>query len=255
VWMSQTDWTLSLVLAAARIGGIFMIAPVFASPTVPKRLRLGMCLVLALPFASMSPPSASPTSLPDLLLRLGGEVAMGALLGYAVAALLSGVRLGTFHIAQHMGLSLAEVFRQGPLETSGVLQRFFHMLTITVFLLIGGHRGLIWALRKTFVVLPLSRPLGSEGLVEMLVGVLASSFVLALKVAAPVLAALLVATAALGLLQRTLPQMNTLSIGLPARALLGLLVLAGCLVGFGELLDIAVDALFVHLETYLATLG
>jgi flagellar biosynthetic protein FliR len=72
---------------------------------------------------------------------------------------------------------------------------------------------------------------------------LAMSFVLALKVAAPVLAAILIATAAAGLIQKTMPQLNILTVGLPVRAMLGLAVLAASLAMLAPLLESALGIL------------
>ena len=72
---------------------------------------------------------------------------------------------------------------------------------------------------------------------------LTSSFALALKAAAPVLVAMLLATVAMGMLQKTLPQCNLLSTYLPVRALLGMVALAGSIVLIRPLLKIAVEEL------------
>ena len=54
---------------------------------------------------------------------------------------------------------------------------------------------------------------------------------LALKVAAPVLIAMLLATVAMGFLHRAMPASHILSTGLPVRAMVGLLVMALGLAG------------------------
>ena len=77
---------------------------------------------------------------------------------------------------------------------------------------------------------------------------LGASFVLALKVAAPVLIAMLVAMVALGMLHRTMPQCNLLSMGLPVRAMLGLLVVACSLGVLAPLVEAATARLSRNIQ-------
>jgi len=96
---------------------------------------------------------------------------------------------------------------------------------------------LVSALMQTFRAVPLASPVQPGGLLDLAVMLLGTSLVLALKVAAPVLLAMLLATAALGMLQKTLPQCNILTVGLPARALLGLTLMGLSLAGLGYLIE------------------
>ena len=79
--------------------------------------------------------------------------------------------------------------------------------------------------------------------VATVVGLLGASFALALKVAAPVLVAMLLATVAMGMLQKTMPQCNLLSTHLPIHTLVGLTVLAASLGVLLPLMQQAIDVL------------
>jgi len=81
--------------------------------------------------------------------------------------------------------------------------------------------------------------------------VLAQAFVLALRVAAPVLGVMLATTLALGALQRSLPQMHVFSIGLAVRATVGLAALSAGLVGLVKLVDVMAG----FLQARMVTLG
>jgi flagellar biosynthesis protein FliR len=68
--------------------------------------------------------------------------------------------------------------------------------------------------------------LSTDSLAKLLTGDIALFFVSALEIAAPLLAALFLAEAALGLLARAAPQMNIFQLGLPVKILVTL-TLAG----------------------------
>jgi flagellar biosynthetic protein FliR len=236
--IADTTWTSALVVGIARVGGIFLAAPVFSAVVVPARLRLLMAIVIGPAIAGrVAQPVTLPGSAAGLALTLAGEFAVGAIIGFAAQAIFAGVELGAFYVSQQMGLSLAEVFDPLKGETGDPVRALFNMTAVVAFLAIGGHRELISGLLDSVQTVP---PMGMRldaGATGLAAGVLASSFALALKVAAPALAAMLLATAAMGLLQRTMPQMNFLTTELPARALLGMVVLAAALAGLSPLIS------------------
>ena len=129
----------------------------------------------------------------------------------------------------------------------------FRMTAIVIFLAIGGHRQLIAAMLTTFQLVPPALAGHEQTLLSAVVSLLAGSFFLALKVATPVLLALLLATAALGMLQKSIPQVNILSTTMPVRVLLGLVVLAGSLAILGPLLDAAWTMTQKGIADWLAT--
>jgi flagellar biosynthetic protein FliR len=61
-----------------------------------------------------------------------------------------------------------------------------------------------------------------EGFVTALVNILTQSFVLGISAGAPVLVALLLTTLFLGLISRTLPQINTMTVGLSLNAMVAI---------------------------------
>jgi flagellar biosynthetic protein FliR len=217
-----------------------VFAPVFGHSAVPVRLRLLIGAAMGLAAVGRLPrPVALPGSSFDLMMGLGCEFLIGAAIGYAARLIFTGVELGAFHVSSQMGLALADVVDPTKADSPSAVRGVFRLVAVVVFLAVGGHRALVGGLLGTFEAMPpLGFPPGSA-LLDSVVAMLAASFVLALKVAAPVLIAMLLATVALGLLQRTVPQCNMLSIGLPVRTMLGLVVLAASLGALAPLMNAA----------------
>jgi len=239
-WIASipATWAATLLLVAARLAGVFLVAPVFGDRAVPVRLRVAMSLAVALAVAVRLGAPAAAGSLPALLPAVAGEAAIGLAIGLAARLLLVGVELAALQLATQMGITLAEVFDPFWAER-GVLRRLFQVLAVVVFLSIGGHRALLAAVLGTFEGVPLATAAAPSQLVTLVTGLLAAGWLLALKVAAPALAALLIATVALALLQRAAVQCNVLSIGLPIRPILTLAVLAATLGVLPGLLEAA----------------
>ena len=241
--LTLTTWAPTLVLAAARAVGLLLIAPVFGQAAVPVRLRIAMGLVVALAVVGrLAGPAAPPTGWADLSAAVACEAAVGLVIGYAARVVFAGVELAALYVGQQAGVLLGEVYGGGG-EAGGPVRGLFVLLMLVVFLLIGGHRVLVRALMATFATVPLRGFAPDEALLERTVAVLAASFALALRLAAPVIVAMLLATAALGMVQRTIPQLHLLSAGLPLRVLLGLVAMGLTLLIFVPLIEEVWDGL------------
>ena len=237
-------WAPTLLLVTVRVAGMAVFAPVFGDSAVPVKLRLVVSVAMALAVVGrLARPVVLPGGWFDLAMGVGCEFLLGAAIGYSARLIFVGVELGAFHVSSQMGLALADVANPLKADAPSAVGGLFRMLAVVLFLALGGHRALVAGLLGTFETVP---PLGfapSPGMLDAVVGMLGASFVLALKVAAPVLIALMLATVALGLLHRTIPQCNLLSVGLPARAMLGLLVLAATLGAIAPLIEAAASQL------------
>jgi len=151
-------------------------------------------------------------------------------------------RLAAAHAAQQMGLALGELFDPAGGEGGGPARRLFWILAVVIFLAIGGHRVVLGGLLETFRAVPPSAVLPAQAVLETAAGLLKASFELGLKIASPILVAMLLASVALGMLQKSMPQCNLLSVGLPARVLVGLVLLAASIAVMVPLLETALGA-------------
>lgn len=222
---SITTWAIAFLMVAARLAGMMMVAPAFGHAAVPARIRVLIAAALSLAVCGRVVQPHVPGGEVQLVMQLVLEFGIGAAVGYAASLVFAGIELGAAHASAQMGLSLGDVFSGSGDEPAGGVGTLFRVVAIAIFLAIGGHRDLVSGVMDTFAAVPPATFVPGAAIVKAAGGLLTASFVLALKVAAPVLAAMLLATVALGLLQKTLPQCHILSTGLPVRALLGLLVL------------------------------
>jgi flagellar biosynthetic protein FliR len=222
----QSSAVLALLPVAARVGGLLLVAPIFGNAAVPVRLRVLIALVVGLAVMGRVAPAPGPASLGELAVTCGMELALGAAIGWAAALIFAGVELAAAHVGAQMGVSLGDEL-SGMSEGGGSpVAAAYRVIAIAAFVLIGGHRELLGALLDTLRIVPVGGLAVKAGAIAVAAALLKASFVLALKVAAPVLIAILLATVAMGLLHRALPPCHILSTGLPIRAMLGLLVMA-----------------------------
>ncbi len=196
-------------------------APVFSLPVIPKQLRLMLAAVLALVIAptQWNAKLALPDNLAAIGAAVGGELLIGLILGLGAAILLAGVQVAGQVIGQMSGLSLGDVLSPGSDDEVPLAANLLYLVALAIFLTIGGHRLLVSALMETYVAVPIGHAALPESLGTLIPNLLSESFSLAVRGAAPAMIALLLSSLVLGLVSRTLPQLNILSLGLGLNAL------------------------------------
>lgn len=235
-------WLPTLSMIVLRLLGFVCLAPIFSHPAIPRKWMVVLAVAMALSVpARLNGSPWMPAGVSSFLLYGVGEFALGAVIGYTAQLIFMGVQLGACHIGQQMGLSLGEVFNPEWPGGGGVVEAAFGFFAMVVFLLIGGHRALIHSLLGSFTLLPPACGFSGGEFLNFIVVMLSAGFVLGLKVAAPILVAMLLATVAMGFLQKSVPQLNLLTTHLPVRVLLGLAVLAGSVGILWPLMDAAAD--------------
>ena len=174
----------------------------------------------------MANSAADPANLVEGGLAVGVEVLIGLALGLGTARLIAGAQLAGQLIAQLSGLSLAEVFDPNQGSETPLLAQLLGMFGVAVYLLIGGHRWLIAGLLDSFQALPIGGASLPAAVPHVLVSLVSESFSLGLRIAVPAVLALLLASIVLGLISRTITQLNIMSLGFGLNVVVALVALA-----------------------------
>jgi len=205
----------AFVFVVSRVSGLVMTAPTFTGSYIPRQVRVLLAVGMAVVILPMqwSTPFDAPTNVVDFAVLIAGELLTGMALGLGVAILASGLQLAGQIIAQMSGMALADVLNPGSETDLPVFSSMLYMVTLAVFLVIGGHRALVDALLGTFKAFPIGHGGATGSLGIALSALVSESFSLGVRAAAPAMVALLLATLVLGLIGRTLPQLNILVLG------------------------------------------
>ena len=214
------------LLVFFRLAGMALFAPLFGSAQIPKRVRLMLILILAL---GMTGSVARPPRLPDTTwetaIAIGGEMAFGLAMGTIMSFVFIACQWAGEIIGQQMGLNLGEIFDPEYGGQSSIVGDFYFMLTLVIFLTVGGHRAMLQGVHASFELLPLLSLSINASLVHLLTGLLSGATILAIRLAAPMLVTMLVTDLVLGLIGKTVPQMNVMAAALSLRSSIGILVI------------------------------
>jgi flagellar biosynthetic protein FliR len=223
-WLNQLDLDkfILFTLVLTRVSGLTMTAPIYGTSEVPMRVRALFALALAL----LIMPSQWNVKLPypgttlNYLALIGGEMVVGACLGLGVMILIRGMELAGEVIGYVGGLMIAEAYDPSIDANTPVISRLLWLFSLAIFVCIGGHRLVMAGLLDTFQTIPPGTGVFSKPIADAFVTLMMQSFSLGIRAAAPATIALLLATLVLGLISRTVPQLNVLILGFGLNSLL-----------------------------------
>ena len=220
-------WLVLLLWPAARILAMFSIAPLFGHASVPVTVKVGLGILLSIAIAPGLPPlpDVAPFS-GDGLLILVQQMLIGFALGFAIRLVFAAVELAGELAALSMGLSFSSFFDPLSQSEASSISQFFGRLALMVFIASNLHLAMLATLAKSFVALPVSATPMGTGPFRLLAGYGGQVFALGLQLALPVIAALLVANLALGILNKAAPQLNLFGIGFPVTLGTGFLMIS-----------------------------
>ncbi len=229
----------TLLLITFRAGGLFLTAPILGHHSIPMTVRAGFAVVLAIvliPFAAQTPVPAV-ASIWLLALLAAKELLIGLIIGFFFSLLFNGVRMGGGIVGFQMGLLMANVLDPEAGSQVSVIAEFWIVIASLIFLAIDGHHAIISAFADSYKLLPVGAVSFSGPAGEMIIRFSAYAFTMAIKISAPIVITLFLVSVALGVVARTVPQMNIFIVGMPLKIGIGFLVLAVALPLFKNIVN------------------
>jgi flagellar biosynthetic protein FliR len=239
------------LLILSRVSALVMTAPVLGAREAPMRIRAFLAVAMSVVVAPIvwETEVAPPVNVVQMLALIAGELVVGATLGLGVMIIFGGIQVAGQLISQVSGMALGDVFNPGLNEDVDAISQLLFYVTMAAFVIVGGHRDVVAALLDTLVAMPPGTGFAPAGSLDSMTTLLGQSFVLGVRASAPALTALLLATIVLGLIARTLPQLNALALGIPLNTIVALAALA---FSVGTIVMVFEDQLDTVLETITA---
>lgn len=217
----------AFALVFCRAGGLVLVAPGLGRPVVSVQVRLALAFGLAVVLAASLGAPAVEGSAGAMVLALAREAALGAALGLGAAVLLAGVQVAGLLLDQMTGLGLAGALDPVLEDEEGPIGRFQTLLALVLFVACDGHHLLLQGLAASLKAIPPAgvrvTPEAATFVADTTIG---SLFGVAVRVCAPTVGALLLATLALALVAKVIPEVNVFLHGFPVQFLVGLAALA-----------------------------
>lgn len=222
------DWDLNnWMLVFVRAGAFLSILPIFTMLNIPVQMRIVLAALLAVLVAPTLPPfPLAGLTLFDWIGLFAREATCGLLIGFVTRMIFFASDFAGQIISNELGLSLGSMFdpvNARPTQAPGMVM---FLLTCVMMMSLDMHHWLLTGFQYTYTLAPIGSASLRETLFANILDHTSRVFLVGLQIAAPMIAASLLALLLLGFLGRLVPQMNIFAESFTVRIACGLFVFA-----------------------------
>jgi len=233
-------------LVLIRVSAILVMFPFFSARVIPTLIKAGLALVITIVLFPVinNQMVAFPGTLLGVAQLILAELIIGMTLGLMVQIFFEGVRMMGQMVGFQTGFAITNVLDpQSGMQVS-IFANTAYLLAIVLFLLLNGHHILLNAVKSSFDIINVGSFGLNVGMLKKMTKISGDMFVIAVKIGAPPIAALLFTNLAFGLITKLMPQMNIMIVAFPVQICIGLFF-------FG----ISLNVLLGFMKSYVEGLG
>jgi flagellar biosynthesis protein FliR len=219
-----------------RLSLLFFLIPPFNNLRIPARIKSVLSLALTtvlFPLLSkdMVPLSFQPG---ELVCMVVSEILLALLMSLSVLIFLAAFEFAGELVSYHAGLSMAQVVDpQGGFQMT-IVSNMIELLALLLLFALNGHHVILKIIVESFRTLPVGQFLPNMAGVDRLILASGQLFVIAIKLAAPVVVVLFLIQVGLGVISKFVPNINILVTSFPLTIIFGLLFIGLALPFWGE---------------------
>ncbi|AEB23960.1 MULTISPECIES: flagellar biosynthetic protein FliR [Bacillus] len=222
----------AFLLVFIRISAFFVTVPVFGHRNLPAVHRIGFAFFLSvICFSTLKHAPAIDIGEQYMLLVIK-EAVVGLSLGLIAFMMMAAIQIAGSFIDFQMGFSIANVIDPQSGTQSPLIGQFVYTLALLFMLSVNAHYLLLDGIYYSFQYIPLDQAFPSFGNDRFGLFIAKSfnaMFIIAFQMSAPVVASLFLVDLALGIVARTVPQLNVFVVGLPLKIAVSFIMLIVCM--------------------------
>jgi flagellar biosynthetic protein FliR len=245
-----------LLLLIMRVGGILVVAPIFSHRSIPALLKIGLIILVSL--IILPTISSIKTELPPDLLGLAviliKEIAAGLIIGFTAQLLFIGVQFAGDLIGLQMGFGIVNVMDPNSEAQVPLIGQLQVVLATLIFLALDGHHMVLSAIGDSLNAIPLGQINFTGSTADVIVRGGVGTLAQGIKLGAPCIVTLFLMDIAMGVVARTVPQMNIFIVGFPLKIGGGLLMLSASLPLFAYVFAKLLGNLDTQINSLIATM-
>ncbi len=213
----------AVVLIFLRVIAAFVSTPIYSSSYLPMLAKVALAAIIAYIIFMVMDKTNIHIDLNLISLALLGmkEIITGLILGFALNLVFFAISFAGMLIGYNMHLTMAMLFNPMEETSSDVIGQALYFLGLLVLFLVNGHHYIISALSNSFAVIPLGKYVITESLFQILIKLSGAVFVLAIKIAAPVIVSFFLIQIGEAIIARLIPQMQVFFVTQPLKIAVG----------------------------------
>ena len=213
------------VIILTRISGLIMSAPLFSTYPIPQQVKIWLIALISFilfPIVSATTGFNVPLSVPELIVFLIREFAIGFVANFIFAA----VQMGGEFISMQIGLSMSQVLDPVTGNNLQIVSQFYMLVTTMVFIGLNAHQWLFYALYQSYKSFPPGIDyLFTPSMVSQILHMSAEMFAISISVILPIFCVMFVSEVLMGFMSKMIPQMNIFMVAIPLKVYVGFVLI------------------------------
>jgi flagellar biosynthesis protein FliR len=238
----------AFLLIFVRVTSFFLMMPLFSYRTIPASHKVGLGFMLSIiMFTAIGAPEIAIDSTYFLLVIK--EAMVGLIIGFIAALMMAAIQIAGGFIDFQMGFAIANVIDPQTGAQSPLMGQYLYTIALLFLLTVNGHHLLMDGIFYSYNFIPIDQvviPFGNENIAEFIILSFNKMFIIAFQMSLPVVGSLFLVDVALGIVARTVPQLNIFVVGLPVKIAVSFLVLIAVM---GVLIMVMTDLFSTTLAT------
>lgn len=214
------------LLILVRVSAFFVTLPLFSYRTIPGHFKIGFSFFLSLIIFYTVDVTVIEIDGTYILLVLK-EAMVGLLVGLIAYILLSAIQIAGGFIDFQMGFAIANVVDPQTGAQSPLMGQYFYIIALLFLLSVNGHHLLIDGIHNSYQFISIDAfiPFQNGSIADFVINTFNKMFLIAFQMAIPIVGCLFLVDVALGIIARTVPQLNVFVVGLPLKILVSFMAI------------------------------
>lgn len=252
----QLEWVTVFLLVFGRLAGFFVTLPIFSYRNIPTQFKIGFAgfVAVMIMFTMDIPSVALDLFFVILIIK---EVLIGLLVGFVAYIIMAAIQIAGNFIDFQMGFAIANVIDPQTGAQGPVIGQYLYIIALMFLLAVDGHHLLIQGAIHSFDLIAVDQlvDLGQDSLVLTAVTMFNQLFLVAFQMAVPIVGTLFLVDVTLGIIARTVPQLNVFVVGIPLKIGVSLFVLSMFMILYVDLVKRLIHYLIEMMQMIMRILG
>lgn len=232
-----------LIFCRIVCGLIFL--PIVEETKIPPLALAGISVALSI-ITTLTTNMARPIYNPTLIgfgILIVKECLIGIIIGFGIKIFFQVYLFVGMLLGMQSGMSMSQAYDPSTGTQVPIIGRFYMLGFSVIFILSGGYEWFIKTLIESFTMIPINQAVFRPQLTTTIIDAISNYWIVSFKLAMPIIGVLLIIDWGLGILARTVPQMNMFVIGIPLKMLVLFFLLIVTIGLFPVFNDIIIDHL------------
>lgn len=213
-----------LIFYLLRISGMLVVAPMYSSSNIPNQIKVVIALVLSLFVTMINPVDITLSLTAELIPLVLNEIIIGLLLGFIAQIIFSSAAVAGALIDNQAGLMMSATYDPISNTNQSFYGRLYNVVLLVVFVSLDGPYFLLNALVSSYEMIPSFNLSQTSMIIYYLIQTVSRGFFVGVQLSLPIVIVVYLSNFSLGILSRTIPQINMFVIGVPVKILISFLV-------------------------------